>query len=206
MGWGSGSSRVCGHTGCDRECRWAQVGMVAVGLGCGVAGGAVSPPKVSVCPQRAPKGPTMGPAASTGKLRQGALYPWRWLCIPGCVPVVVCDPWQQAGFCGMHGMQTGVVQCPWGCVQWCMGTRGCWDRRAVCAALRGHTCAASGVCGCARGVLGSAVVFRGVWGVQGGPGWSYTCRVVQWYGCPQAGCVAWLWVTPRALSRYSSDK
>lgn len=42
--------------------------------------------------------------------------------------------------------------------------------------------------------------------VQGVPGWSCTCGVVPWCGCPQTGCVDLLLVIPRALSRCSHDE
>lgn len=49
--WSGGVAavEVCGHTRCDRECRcvqvlcWAQVCMVAVGMGCGCCWGCPEP-------------------------------------------------------------------------------------------------------------------------------------------------------------------
>lgn len=203
--WGCvGTPRGTGSAGVRRCCAGLRCAWWPWGWDVGAARVAVSPPKVSVCPQRAPGGPTVGPAATPGKLRQGALCPWRRLCIPGCMPAVVWDPWQQGGFCGCCvGMRTRVVQVPAG----------------LGAVVRGrtwmHSTAWAQVCGC-----GGVRLCRGDWGwvclegteglwlcsevcgrVQGVPGWSYTCRVVRWCGCPQTGCVPSLWVTPRALGK-----
>lgn len=142
----------------------------------GAAGGALSPPKVSMCPQRAPRGPTVGSAATTGKLRQGALYPQCWLYVPGCVPVATCDPWQQGGLYGYClTCRLGLSRCPWGCVWRCMAAHGC-------TAVLGQTCGVRsaawaqvdgpralqfcwgdwGWVGVLWGCWGSVVVFRGV--------------------------------------------